>query len=174
MDQRNRAQEEIRKRLSQFTFLFVSIILSATLAILSSIYDHEPEPYHTSILSGEAWVLELLTGHPERIRCELGVHRQVFADLILELRELGHCSSRFVSLEEQLAIFLYSCVTGLTVRHTGERFQRANETVTRCVSESLSETICLMKNTTLLQIFQENAHYLLVTPVLHKTCSSPN
>jgi hypothetical protein len=131
MDHRNRAQREVRKRLSQLAFLFVSIILSATLAILNSVYELEPEPYHTSILSGEAWVLELLTGHPERIRCELGVHREVFVELISELRALGHCSSRFVSLEEQVAIFLYTCVTGLTVRHTGERFQRANETVTR-------------------------------------------
>jgi hypothetical protein len=131
MDQRNQARQEIRKRLSQFVYLFISIILSATVTILNSVYGREREPYHTSILSGEAWVLELLTGHPERIRCELGVHREVFVELISELRALGHSSSRFVSLEEQLAIFLYSCVTGLTVRHTGERFQRANETITR-------------------------------------------
>jgi hypothetical protein len=44
---------------------------------------------------------------------------------------MGHSSSRFVSLEEQLAIFLYACVTGLTVRHIGERFQRSNETISK-------------------------------------------
>jgi hypothetical protein len=85
----------------------------------------------TSILTGEGWVLELLTGHPECIRCELGVHRHVFLELITELRRLGHTNSRFVSLEEQLAIFLYTCVTGLTIRHAGERFQRSNETISR-------------------------------------------
>jgi len=78
------------------------------------------ELYHTSILTGEAWVAELLAGHPERIRCELGVHHHVFAALIFELRQMGYSSSRFVSLEEQLAIFLYTCVTGLTIRHVGE------------------------------------------------------
>ncbi|KAF9235700.1 hypothetical protein BU15DRAFT_23857, partial [Melanogaster broomeanus] len=82
-----------------------------------------PIPYHTSILSGQQWVLELLHGHPKRICCELGMHRKVFLQLISELRELGHADSRFVSLEEQLAIFLYMSVTGLTIRHVGEHFQ---------------------------------------------------
>jgi hypothetical protein len=131
MDQGQQARQAIRNRLGQFAFLFISIILSATTSILHSIYSHESEPYHTSILTGEGWVLELLTGHPERIHCELGVHRHVFAKLISELREFGHSNSRFVSLEEQLAIFLYACVTGLTIRHIGERFQRSNETISR-------------------------------------------
>ncbi|KAF9231343.1 hypothetical protein BU15DRAFT_26322, partial [Melanogaster broomeanus] len=61
----------------------------------------------TSILSGQQWVMELLHGHPERIHCELDMHREVFIQLIAELRELGHTNSKFVSLKEQLAIFLY-------------------------------------------------------------------
>ena len=89
------------------------------------------EPYHTSILSGEGWVQELLEGHPKRIRHELGVSKDVFLALIGELREMGHSDSRYVTLEEQLAIFLYSCVTGLTVVHVGERFQHSNETISR-------------------------------------------
>jgi hypothetical protein len=89
------------------------------------------EPYHTSILTGEGWVLELIAGHPERIRCELGMHQHVFVELISELREMGHTNSKYVSLEEQLAIFLYASVTGLTVRHLGERFQRSNETISK-------------------------------------------
>jgi hypothetical protein len=36
-------------------------------------------------------------------------------------------------LEEQLAIFLYACVTGLSVRHLGERFQRSNDTISKYV-----------------------------------------
>jgi len=43
---------------------------------------HMKEPYHTSILSGYAWVQELLHGHPEWIRTELGVHKKVFHTLI--------------------------------------------------------------------------------------------
>jgi hypothetical protein len=84
----------------------------------------DPEPYHTSALTGQEWVMELIVGHPERIRCELGVHAHIFERLINDLRSLSHQDSRHVSLEEQLAIFLYTCVTGLkAVRHVGERFQ---------------------------------------------------
>jgi hypothetical protein len=89
------------------------------------------EPYHTSILSGYAWVQELLNGHPERIRTELGVHKEVFLALVEELRLMGHGDTRYVTLEEQLAIFLYMSVTGLSIRHTGERFQHANGTISK-------------------------------------------
>ena len=89
------------------------------------------EPYHTSILSRQGWVEELLHGHPRRIRTELGVSREVFLALIMKLREMGETDSKYVTLEEQLAIFLYACVTGLTVRHLGERFQRSNETISK-------------------------------------------
>ena len=84
---------------------------------------HMKEPYHTSILSGYAWVQELLNGHPECIRTEFGVHKEVFRSLIEELQSMGHGDTRYVTLDEQLAIFLYMSVTGLTVWHVGERFQ---------------------------------------------------
>ncbi|KAJ8581084.1 hypothetical protein M405DRAFT_752331 [Rhizopogon salebrosus TDB-379] len=47
----------------------------------------------------------------------------------IELHALGYSNSRFVSLEEQLTIFLYTSVTGLSIRHVGERFQHSNETI---------------------------------------------
>jgi hypothetical protein len=114
---------------ARYASLILSIILTATYALIESA--DQREPYHTSALTGEEWVVELLSGHPERIHCELGVHLHVFDALVSELRDLGHGNSRHVSLEEQLAIFLYSCVTGLTIRHVGERFQRSNDTISR-------------------------------------------
>jgi hypothetical protein len=117
------------QRLNHYLTLFVSIILTSTSSLLLSF--RQRQPYHTSILTGEGWVTELLAGHPERIRCELGVHRHVFLELIQELRQLGYDRSKYVSLDEQLAIFLYISVTGLTIRHVGERFQRSNETISR-------------------------------------------
>ena len=71
--------------------------------------------YHTSALTGHAWVLQLLNGHPERICCELGVRHHVFYALLDCLQWMGHSDSHDVMLEEQLAIFLYTCVTGLTI-----------------------------------------------------------
>ena len=86
-------------------------------------------PLHTSILSGQGWVDELLAGHPRRILYSLGVDKHTFLHLIAVMRNLGLDDSRWVTLEEQLAIFLYASITGLTIRHVGERFQRSNATV---------------------------------------------
>ena len=103
--------------------------MTATANILQGLSTREP--YHTSALSGEAWVLELLCDHPDQICTELGVSLEVFSHLIQELQHFGYHNSRHVFLEEQLAIFLYMCMTGLTIRHVGERFQRSNETISR-------------------------------------------
>ena len=109
--------------------LQLSLLLPTLICLIHRYY--MKEPYHTSILSGYAWIQELLHGHPERIRTELGVHKEVFHALIRELRSMGHGDTRYVTLEEQLGIFLYMSVTGLSVRHVGERFQRANGTISK-------------------------------------------
>jgi hypothetical protein len=121
-----------RQRVVALILLLINIVAHCTVLLLLE-DRRDPEPYHTSILSGAGWLMELLLGHPDRIRCELGVSKHVFEVLVTELRSMGHGDNRSVCLEEQLGIFLYSCVTGLTVRHVGERFQRSNDTVARCV-----------------------------------------
>jgi hypothetical protein len=102
--------------------------IAAAAAMLVSM-DEEPIPYHTSALSGLDWVIALLEGHPERIRSELGVHKEVFKQLICHLQDSGIQSTRNVLIEEQLAIFLYTCVTGLSFHHVGEQFQRSTSTI---------------------------------------------
>ena len=44
-------------------------------------------------------------------------------ELVSVLCSFSFGSSRYVDIEEQLAIFLYMSVTGLTILHTGEQFQ---------------------------------------------------
>ena len=127
----HQARYEMRRRLRHITALLISIVLSAAASALHLLYPNDPIPYHTSILTGEAWVLELMRGHPKQIHCELGVHLHVFQALLSELCSIGRKNSRFVTLEEQLAIFLYCCVTGLTIWHVGEQFQRSNETTSQ-------------------------------------------
>ena len=96
------------------------------------------QQYHTSILSGQAWVEELLHGHPRRIRTELSVTKDIFRQLIFTLHHMGNRDSKYITLEEQLAIFLYTCVTGLTSEHVGERFQHTGETISRYVGCALN------------------------------------
>lgn len=105
--------------------------LAAGAALAYSIPLYDKTPYHTSAFTGADWVRELLNGHPERIRNELGVHKHVFLGLIAALEQYGVTSSRHVYIEEQLAIFLYTCVTGLSLRHVSERFQHANGTTSK-------------------------------------------
>ena len=99
--------------------------------VLSSTIHTDPIPYHTSLLTGEMWVQELLNGHPDCIRNELGVQKHIFHKLINELVSHEFSSLRHVTLEEQLAIFLYTCVTGLTCTHVGECFQQSNSTISK-------------------------------------------
>ena len=113
-----------------FTITFQLSLLLPTLMRLILRY-HMKEPYHTSILSGYAWLQELLHGHPEHIHTELGVHKEVFHALIRLLRSMGHVDTRYVTLEEQLAIFLDISVTGLSICHVGELFQCANGTISK-------------------------------------------
>ena len=86
-------------------------------------------PYIYSLWTGVPRVEEFLKGHPGCIHCELGVSRKVFLDLISTLASFGFGDSKYVKIEEQLTIFLYMSVTGLTIQHTGEQFQHLNTTI---------------------------------------------
>ncbi|KIK35757.1 hypothetical protein CY34DRAFT_30841, partial [Suillus luteus UH-Slu-Lm8-n1] len=58
-------------------------------------------PYHTSALTGHAWVCELLTGHPDRIKHNLGVNLEVFEALVQILQANGfEQSCNGVTVEE--------------------------------------------------------------------------
>jgi hypothetical protein len=107
------------------------IVSHATILWAESYIDKQP--YHTSSLSGLRWVDELIDGHPGRIKTALGVSLPVFKALLSTLRKMGYKSSKRIMLREQLAIFLHTCVTGLSIRHVGERFQRSNGTISRYV-----------------------------------------
>uniref|UniRef100_A0A0W0G7K3 Putative transposase n=1 Tax=Moniliophthora roreri TaxID=221103 RepID=A0A0W0G7K3_MONRR len=97
------------------------------------------QPYHTSALSGQAWINELWNGHEDQIACELEVRKHIFNILLAELCWLRVEDSRYVSLEEKLGIFLYTCMTALPVQHIGERFQRSNETTSLLMLDAFTE-----------------------------------
>lgn len=131
---RTRIRRERLRLLQKQMMMIISLLVIAITLIFAPDEANEALirlSYHTSALTGEGWVMELLGGHPRRIRTELGVSHETFAELIDELRQSGNTDSKYVSLEEQLTIFLYACVTGLTIRHLGKRFQRSNETISK-------------------------------------------
>ena len=154
-----------RSRRRRLVAVMAGSIVSAAIEVAKGLYDKQE--YHTSVLSGHAWVLELRSGHPDRIRCELGVSDHVFGLLLSNLSSIGYKDSRHVTLEEQLAIFLYTCVTGLSTRHVGERFQRANSTIAKCI---LKAVLCRLSHHLSWQILQDHAHCALFSPILRFTC----
>ncbi|KAH7921703.1 hypothetical protein BV22DRAFT_1018812 [Leucogyrophana mollusca] len=110
----------------------VASILRAIRAVAQRLASTQPpHEIYTSILTGSGWVQELLMDRPDRIRCALGVHKEVFLVLIEILSGAGYQDSEDVPLVEQLAIFLYGSVTGLPTRLMCERFQHPNDIITK-------------------------------------------
>ncbi|KAF7348750.1 putative nuclease HARBI1-like protein [Mycena venus] len=98
----------------------------------------QPRPMHTSILSGQIWLDEVLSGHPDRCRRELGMSALEFALLWAELVALGGLAeSRYVTAQEQLAIFVYWMVHGSSQRELQERFQHSGDTISRYLNKGL-------------------------------------
>ncbi|KAF7337368.1 putative nuclease HARBI1 [Mycena sanguinolenta] len=98
-----------------------------------------PRPMHTSILSGSLWISEILLGHPERCHREIGMSAPVFLLLLAELVAAGDLAdSRFVTAQEQVAIFVYWMVHGSSQRELQERFQRSGDTISRYINKGLS------------------------------------
>ena len=127
MSESSNSDHDSEDKLDYMTTYLLMKAAQAIVEYATPLYDKIP--YHTSALSGEAWVLELLNGHLKHIRCKLAVHKHVFDALIKELSTMGLTPSRNVTSEEKLSIFLYKCVTGLSVEHVGECFQRSNDTI---------------------------------------------
>jgi hypothetical protein len=89
-------------------------------------------PQHTSSHTGRRWMNELLTGHPARMKDNLGLSQEGF--LYLEnilVRKSNLRDTRYMDTTEQLGIFIYVVVTDLSMRKLAERFQRSTETINR-------------------------------------------
>ena len=82
-----------------------------------------PIPMHTSLLSGAAYVQELLDAENKlRIQRVLGMKLEVFEFLCLELKSKGGLAdSKFVSVKEQVAMFLFTLVHSSSNREVQER-----------------------------------------------------
>lgn len=81
------------------------------------------------------WVQELLDGNPRRMRDIFGLNVHVFEKLasVLQQKGLLH-DTRYVDVEEQLAIFLFTIGGNDTNRRVAERFQRSGWTISKYVA----------------------------------------
>jgi hypothetical protein len=128
--------EEHQLRIIHAGAMIMILIITAYHAAALAIASHPKKcAQHTSSLSGEQWVQELLSGHEDRIFNELGMRKTVFQKLLEDLRaNAGVHDTRYVSAEEQLSTFLHYVHRGLSNRALQERFQRSGGTISKCVS----------------------------------------
>lgn len=124
--------------LDDYTKRRLAVAVGATVAVagaaaVSTYASHfEKVPQHTSILSGQQWVDELIEGHPGRFKNEMGMNKRVFNKLLEVLKEYGGLNdTRYVSAEEQLAIFLHFAHRALSNRGLQEHFQRSGDTISK-------------------------------------------
>ncbi|KAF5181631.1 CAI-1 autoinducer sensor kinase/phosphatase cqsS isoform, partial [Thalictrum thalictroides] len=89
-------------------------------------------PYRTDPLSGKQYVNNVFEGHEDRSLDVFRMRSNVLFDLCDALRErkLLH-NTRYVSVEEQVSIFLYIVGKNDSNRTVADRFQHSGETISR-------------------------------------------
>ena len=91
-----------------------------------------PEPVHTSIRTGQRFTEEILRAHPRRVLEVIRMPITTFLDLRDWVVERGLLrSTRYISVEEQIMMFLWMVGHGATNREASEQFQHAGDTVSR-------------------------------------------
>ena len=117
------------------TITMIIIITAYHAAALACTARAEKCAQHTSRLSGEQWIQELLSGHEDRIFNEFRMRKSIFLKFLAVLQtHAGVHNSRYVSGEEQLATFLHYAHRGLSNRALQERFQRSGDMISKYVS----------------------------------------
>ena len=120
------------------------VALAAAATTLTAVEAQSPVPQHTSILTGELWVQELLAGNAARMHNNLGMNTHVFVRLITALVEkAGPKDTWHISKKEQLAIFLHAVVTNNSIPQLCECFQQSADTISRMLHHMVKIIISL-------------------------------
>lgn len=124
-------QKKISRKAKRAIIVKVAIVavLAAVEVVKPRLF---PQPYHTSMRTGQNWIDELLNGHHKRMRRNLGMHRHVFLKLTQSLAiKCSFGPTRYISTEESLGIFLHMLITNHTIEEEAEVFQRSPDTIYR-------------------------------------------
>jgi hypothetical protein len=103
-------------------------------------------PYKDAIFTGDAYVKHILNGNWLRAQAMFQLSVEVFqlcSDEILEIN-IEPCS-KLVSMDKQLAIFLYIVGQNATNRQTQDQFQHSGETISRIFPHVLHLFLQLQK-----------------------------
>ena len=133
--------------------------IAATLAVLDYTQQYyNKRPFHDSALSGVAWVCELLSAYAESLgytNMSFGLSSLLSKMLSTDIQSSSHSRNN--------PIFLYVCVTGLSLIHVCECFQWAPDTTSNVNSSFL---FIIADQVLELQIFSPNVPLLFFCPIL--------
>ena len=108
-------------------------------------------PCRTRPFSGHQLITDILSGHPDRGYDHFRMTNTMFFKLEELLVSRGLVTgTRNVSVQEQLAIFLYGIGHGVTNRVMAETFQHSGETISRHFNNIL-KAICFLKQDFIVQ-----------------------
>ena len=117
--------------------LVILVVLIVVYRYNSSLYNRRQ--VRTSILTGAAYTQEVMIGHPRRFQEVMRMPRYTFGRLVRFLEERTDLqSSRNISIEEKLAMFMHAVGHGQGNQSVQERYQHSGETVSRCFHEVLN------------------------------------
>ncbi|XP_059670700.1 protein ALP1-like [Cornus florida] len=106
-----------------------SVLIFATLLEEQNFY--QKRRCNDSILKGETYVMEILNGHRERCYENFRMYHEDFRTLFSTLKGIGLKDSKFLTVYEQVAIFLLTLSHNQRNRVVAERFQHSTETISR-------------------------------------------
>ncbi|KAI7965366.1 hypothetical protein MJO29_003464 [Puccinia striiformis f. sp. tritici] len=121
-----RRRQDIQKKKQEFILFLITLVglrqWSRTIKV----------PYNDAIFGGDAYVKHILSGNQHRAQAMFRLSIDIFKRCSEEL-ELIDCepASKLLSMDEQLAIFLYIVGQNATNRQTQDRFQHSGETISR-------------------------------------------
>ncbi|XP_059626465.1 uncharacterized protein LOC132269327 [Cornus florida] len=105
-------------------------ILVLIAAVYEYYYKHfDKQRCRDSMLQGEDYIFEVLNGHEERFYENFRMYPNTFRALCRELKLLGLKDSKFLMVEEQVAIFLLTVSHNERNRVVAERFQHSTSTI---------------------------------------------
>ena len=114
-----------------FTVLLSAIGSAAAWAALYS--EEDKTPRHTG-QKGREMIAEMLEqDNHARVRDFLRMSKPVFSALCYVLSRHGLHVTQHMSVEEQVAIFVWICGGNYNNRAAMEMFQRSGDTISRCV-----------------------------------------
>jgi hypothetical protein len=132
-----------RRAQNEDDFIF---FIHPTLEEGTSSQSSQKKPIHTSIRNGATFIHETLTGHEALCKRRFHMEREIFQALVHRLRENDLLKdSRYVSVEEQLGIFLYAISKNASNTTLQDIFQHSGETISRhfrSVLDALTQLTC--------------------------------